>query len=322
MIDFGFVIGAFVPLVLWWIFGDKHLDAVWRGTLAFGVIPSSFVFLWRLRMEEPKRYKKDSMKHAKIPYGLIIRRYWKRLLALCIAWFIYDFITYPFGLFSTPILTSLEPAGVSYGVILGWNVVVNLFDMPGTIIGALVVDYFGPKNTMCIGLAIQSIIGFILAGVYPLIKSHVAGFAVFYGIFLTFGEFGPGNCLGLLAAKSGPTAVRGQFYAVAAAVGKIGAFIGTQVFPHIVLGFGGADSNRGNSGPFFVGSGLAVVSLLVTFFFVHPLTVDGMQAEDEAFRAYLVEHGYDVSQMGLRDYDDESVSSGKQEHQQEKELAY
>lgn len=37
----------------------------------------------------------------------------------------------------------------------------------------------------------------------------------------------PGNCLGLIGAKSGPTAVRGQFYGFAAAVGKIGAFIGT-----------------------------------------------------------------------------------------------
>lgn len=38
---------------------------------------------------------------------------------------------------------------------------------------------------------------------------------------------GPGNCLGMLAAKSGPTAVRGQFYGIAAAIGKIGAFGGT-----------------------------------------------------------------------------------------------
>jgi hypothetical protein len=38
---------------------------------------------------------------------------------------------------------------------------------------------------------------------------------------------GPGNCLGLLAGKSGPTAVRGQYYGVAAAIGKVGAFAGT-----------------------------------------------------------------------------------------------
>lgn len=38
---------------------------------------------------------------------------------------------------------------------------------------------------------------------------------------------GPGNCLGVIAAKSGPTAVRGQYYGVAAATGKVGAFVGT-----------------------------------------------------------------------------------------------
>jgi hypothetical protein len=50
---------------------------------------------------------------------------------------------------------------------------------------------------------------------------------VVYGIFLSFGELGPGNNLGLLAAKTGPTAVRGQYYGFAAAVGKVGAFVGT-----------------------------------------------------------------------------------------------
>lgn len=59
------------------------------------------------------------------------------------------------------------------------------------------------------------------------LKSHIGAFAVVYGIFLSLGELGPGNCLGLLASKSGPTAVRGQYYGVAAAVGKVGAFVGT-----------------------------------------------------------------------------------------------
>ena len=57
--------------------------------------------------------------------------------------------------------------------------------------------------------------------------AHIAGFTIMYGIFLSLGEVGPGNCLGMLAAKSGPTAVRGQFYGIAAAIGKVGAFAGT-----------------------------------------------------------------------------------------------
>lgn len=141
-----------------------------------------------------------------------------------------------------------------------------------------------------------------------------------YGIFLTLGEFGPGNCLGLLASKTSPTAVRGQFYGIAAAIGKVGAFVGSWVFIPIINGepfprldysgfliicnaidFGGPDSVRGNTGPFWIASGLAIFSALIIFFFIKPLTADGMTAEDIAFRAYLVDHGYDISQMGLHD---------------------
>lgn len=45
-------------------------------------------------MEEPTLYKRDSMKNARIPYGLVFRRYWPGLLGISMSWFIYDFITY------------------------------------------------------------------------------------------------------------------------------------------------------------------------------------------------------------------------------------
>lgn len=113
------------------------------------------------------------------------------------------------------------------------------------------------------GLLCQAVIGFIMSGLYKqyvwtrkyarvcyslLIRltNHVAAFAVVYGIFLSFGEFGPGNCLGMLAAKTGSTAIRGQFYGIAAAVGKIGAFAGTWAFPAMIDGeyvsFGAAEN--------------------------------------------------------------------------------
>ena len=95
MIDFGFVIAAFVPLVLYWIFGDNHLRAVWRLSLGLGVIPALAVLVWRIRMQEPERFKRDSMKHVRIPYWLVLKRYGWSLAAISTTWFIYDFITYP-----------------------------------------------------------------------------------------------------------------------------------------------------------------------------------------------------------------------------------
>jgi len=94
--------------------------------------------------------------------------------------------------------------------------------------------------------------------------------------------------------------VRGQYYGIAAATGKVGAFVGTWAFPPIIKAFGGDKTVRGNTGPFWIGSGLALLSALITFFFVKPLSADGMAKEDEEFRAYLEANGYDTSQMGLR----------------------
>ncbi|KJA19447.1 hypothetical protein HYPSUDRAFT_204509 [Hypholoma sublateritium FD-334 SS-4] len=299
MIDFGFVISAFVPLVLFWIFGDNHLNAVWRLSLGLGVIPAAAVFIWRLSMEEPARFRKDSMKHARIPYWLVLRRYGGSLAAISATWFLYDIIVYPFGIYSSIIVDRVTGGSSDLVTVFGWNVVINLFYMPGTLIGAFVVDKLGAKYTMITGLLLQAIIGFAMSGAYSHLTRHIAGFAVVYGIFLSFGEFGPGNCLGLLASKSCPTAVRGQFYGTAAAIGKVGAFIGTWIFPPIIDAFGGSSSDRGNTGPFWIGSGLAVLSALITFVFIRPLTTDGMLEEDRKFREYLEANGYDTSAMGL-----------------------
>ena len=112
MIDFGFVISSFVPVVLFWMwaltslpfgnliaqltlhrFGNDHLRAVWRLSLGLGVIPALAVLIWRLKMQNPSHYRKNSMRDTQIPYWLVIRRYWVSLLAISLTWFIYDFIT-------------------------------------------------------------------------------------------------------------------------------------------------------------------------------------------------------------------------------------
>jgi MFS family permease len=312
MIDVGFVIGAFVPLVLYWIFGNNHLRAVWRLSLGLGVVPAVAVFFWRLRMEESKRYKRDSMKHVRIPYGLVVKRYWRSLFGISLAWFIYDFIVYPFGLYSSTITDAITGNSSSLTIVFGWSVVINLFYIPGTVVGAFVVDLLGPKVTMITGLLAQAVIGFIMSGLYTQLSQHVGAFAVVYGIFLSFGEFGPGNCLGVLASKTGPTAVRGQYYGIAAAIGKIGAFIGTWAFPVMIADFGGSSSPKGNTGPFWVGSGLAILSATVVYFLVTPLDHDGMKEEDAKFREYLEAHGFDVSLVGLPETETVSYAEGKE----------
>lgn len=89
-----------------------------------------------------------------------------------------------------------------------------------------------------------------------------------------------------------------------AAVGKIGAFVGTYAYTPLQDRFP-SDSNLHYSAPFYVGSGLAVLALLLVFFFIPPVVQDGIAKMDEEFLQLLRDSGYDMSNVGLADAGEE-----------------
>lgn len=142
-----------------------------------------------------------------------------------------------------------------------------------------------------------------MAGLYGRLSEHIAAFAVVYGIFLSFGEFGPGDNIGLLASKTCATPIRGQYYAIAAATGKIGAFIAVWCFPVIEADGGttaaGDPTIDGYRNLFWVASSMAVFAGAIAWFFLPEVNQNTIDLEDRRFRAYLKENGYDTHQMGL-----------------------
>ncbi|PLW09035.1 hypothetical protein PCANC_21612 [Puccinia coronata f. sp. avenae] len=300
MIDVGFVFAALVPLILYQIFGAEHLRIVWRMSLGLGAIPPLLVLFWRMRMDEPESFQKYSMKRIPLsayPWKLLFRKFGWQWLGLCLGWFIYDFITYPFGIYGSTVVDSITGNSADLTVVLGWNVVINLFYVPGTIVGALLVDRIKPKTLMTICLLLQMAFGFFMSGFYEYLTKHIGGFAVMYGIFLSLGEAGPGNCLGMLAAKSSPASIRGIFYGSAAAIGKVGAFAGTWIFPILIDAF--PEGATKNTGPFWVGSGLCALSAIVMWFTVVELEENHMEAIDRDFYASLQLQGFDITQLGI-----------------------
>lgn len=130
-------------------------------------------------------------------------------------------------------------------------------------------------------------------------KDMVGAFAVVYGIFLSLGELGPGNNIGLLASKTSATGIRGTYYGIAAAFGKIGAFVGTYVFPYIESA-GGSSEVASAQYPFYVSSSLCVLSAALALFLLPNVGQDTIQREDIRFREYLEANGWDTSQLGLK----------------------
>ena len=117
-------------------------------------------------------------------------------------------------------------------------------------------------------------------------------------VFLTLGELGPGNNIGLMAAKTCATGIRGQYYGAAAAAGKVGAFVGTWVFPYIQAA-GGAGPQSAQY-PFYVSSSLCLLSGALALLCLPHVAQDTIAREDAAFRAFLESRGWDTRQLGLR----------------------
>jgi len=300
-IDLAFFISAIVATVVVLITGENHLRAAWRICLGIGIIPPLSLLYLRLKLQEPEAFQRESLAKAKTPWLLIIKYYWYRLGIVSMIWFIYDFSAYSFGIYATSILANLLGADAPLWKSLAWNILINFFYMPGCIAGAFVADLpsMGPKKTLCIGVVLQGIIGFIMAGCYPYLNKpeNVAGFVVVYGIFLALGEFGPGDNIGLIASKTCATGIRGQYYGIAAAVGKIGAFAGSYALDALQKD-AGKDEIAAGRNPFFVASALAFVAAGLVLLLPH-IGQDTIDQEDVQFREYLTANGFDTATMGL-----------------------
>ena len=83
--------------------------------------------------------------------------------------------------------------------------------------------------------------------------------------------------------------MRGHFLGFAAAVGKAGAAIGTQVFTPIQDSFG--DANKGVQGVFLIGAAFAMTGAVISWFLIPDRDRD-LENEDALFREYLASHGY------------------------------
>ncbi|TDZ39564.1 Glycerophosphoinositol permease 1 [Colletotrichum spinosum] len=190
----GYIWGALVPLLLLLCVGQQvsKYDIVWRTSFALGMAPPLLIFWFRMRMAVSTAYRKSAMRKQRTPYWLALKRYWRPLVGAASTWFLYNWISIPFGIFSSTIMSRAN-AGDSLVKTLGWGVVINCFYVPGPFIGGYLSDKIGRRQTMSLGFTLQAILGFVLGGAMFPIQNIFPLFVVLYGIFLTLGEVGPGR---------------------------------------------------------------------------------------------------------------------------------
>ena len=290
-LSFGGPLAVIVYLIVFSAAGQNHLSTVWRVCFGIGVTFPLTVFYFRLKMLNSKLYRRGAIKR-RVPYKLVLRYYWKRLIGTAGAWFLYDFVTFPNGVFSGVIINSVVKNS-SIKKTAEYQLLLGSIALPGVLLGAFFCNKVGRKNVMMIGFAGYLVFGLIIGLAYDRITRILPLFVVFYGLMQSSGNFGPGDMLGLMSSESYATAVRGTCYGFSAAVGKAGAALGTEAFTPI-------QNHLGKRWTFIIAAICGVVGVVVTFFFIPDLKGDDLAVEDEKFRAYLVSKGWD-GDMGEHD---------------------
>ncbi|KAJ4865179.1 sugar transporter domain-containing protein [Trichoderma breve] len=151
-LSFGGPLAVSIFLIVLSAAGENHLSTVWRVCFGIGILLPLSVFYFRLKMLNSKLYRKSAIQRN-VPYGLAIRYYWKTLIGTCGAWFLYDFVTFPNGVFSGTILSSVvDPKDILRST-AEWQLLLGAIALPGVFLGAFLCDRLGRRNVMMLGFS-------------------------------------------------------------------------------------------------------------------------------------------------------------------------
>jgi MFS family permease len=169
-------------------------------------------------------------------YLLLTRRYLLWLIGTAGAWFFLDIAYYGTTISSPIVLKALNSHA---------NLVTNMFytliifvvaALPGYIVAVLTIDRLGRKWIQCVGFGMMAL-AYGLIALVPAISIYTVPFLLVYGLSYFFTEFGPNVTTFVYPAEIFPVMVRTTAHGIAAALGKVGAFIGAFAFPYLLVNF-------------------------------------------------------------------------------------
>ncbi len=271
----GLILGPLVALALL-LTGINH-EWVWRIMLAFGAVPAIATYYLRLQIAETPRFAlamqgdvagatetihrvtnrqqrngaatptiaspaaRSDVAQKRTPgkswlYLLLQPRYLRWLIGTAGAWFLLDIAYYGTTISGPLVLKSLNPHATLVTNMLYTLLIFVVAALPGYIVAAFTIDRLGRKWIQCFGFAMMAL-AYTLLAVAPALTQLTLPFLLIYGTSYFFTEFGPNVTTFVYPAEIFPVMVRTTAHGIAAAVGKVGAFIGAFAFPILLAQF-------------------------------------------------------------------------------------
>ncbi|HZE04035.1 MAG TPA: MFS transporter [Solirubrobacteraceae bacterium] len=282
----GLIVGPLIAVLLL-AAGVSH-DLTWRLLLGLGAIPGLAVYYLRRQIHETPRFAlaggdlaeaeaaiAEATGHDHVPApagessarqrqpllgGLAVLLTTPKLLRWIVgasaAWFMMDFAYYGNTIASPAIIKLLSPhASLEHSTLITLLIFV-LAAAPGYFVAIALIDRIGRKSIQSLGFFVMALM-FGLIALIPSASTTASTFVILFGISYFFTEFGPNTTTFVYPAEIFPVQLRTSGHGIAAATGKMGAFVGTFLFPQMLASWG----IRGAEG---VAAGVALIGLVFT----------------------------------------------------------
>jgi len=240
----GSLLGPLVVMTLSAGFGLSD-SLVWRGAMGFAAIMAgiSAILRW-ICLEETASFQEakdtvgeDPAEESRTAALWAMR---KTLLGTGGSWFLYNIVTYGTGMFSTTIFHSAP--GIQSAMMV---MALGIFSIAGVLASLVLVQRMTMRNVQMLGLTIMGGCFFglsyamALGPFEPMRVSIPRGGSIHYVCISLFAmnmaadSMGPSVSTYAVPAQAYPTRIRGMAHGISAAVGKLGAFVGTFLFPFV-----------------------------------------------------------------------------------------
>jgi MFS transporter, PHS family, inorganic phosphate transporter len=296
------------------------LDIVWRISLGIGALPGLCTVYWRYRMEESHHFTsittgtdlsndssideesllksvetlspQTTQSPAKGSLKRTLQTIWEfrwTLLGTAGNWLIFDIVFYGNGLFSSTVLSAIGYGSGSLEDLAIGNAYIGLIGLPGYFVALATIDKLGRKNIQVMGFIATAIV-FLFMAIFldPLEKKFSGLFIFLYGLTFFFANFGPNMSTFVIPSEAFPTRAKATCHGISAASGKVGAAIGSSVFPILLAAYSSA--TQGVSVVLYVCAALSIAGLGWTLLFTKEtgeIDIEAMDKENEVFLARL-----------------------------------
>jgi MFS family permease len=223
-------------------------NIIWRILIAFGAVPALAVYWQRRHLKETPRYlaaagqeegKEGAESKPSQNFGEGFGELWSKprlrrlLIGSSLAWFLMDAAYYGNTVSSPVVLSSLGHNHTLLQKTLTQLGIFAMFAAPGYALAAWTMDKLGRKLIQCLGFAMMAI-AFSLLAFVPNLKQQAVPFLLIYGFSFFFTEFGPNATTFVYPSEIFPVKQRTTGHGIAAAVGKLGGFVGVFLFPFLM----------------------------------------------------------------------------------------